>query len=149
MNKLEMAHEYAKELLGGGKNLTPENCDLYIDFISKFCLGLADSMIAEYKKRNTVPEVDKDPYCYSEDFPVCKDEFVVDWSLAPEWAEWFCVPHHLKCGHWSEVEPRIIIGESTKSLQWLIRTPDIDSDDSAPSFNYQGDWKQSSRKRPE
>lgn len=70
-----------------------------------------------------------------------QDEFQVDWSVAPEWASYW-------------------IKTSGKSYAWLSDKPEISEiiphwnieciqKTFAPSFGYQGDWKDSLRKRPQ
>ena len=74
-------------------------------------------------------------------------EFQVDWSVAPEWADWWAVGSLTGQGIWSKTKPVCVningvnywdvgslLGEEYMSI--------------APSFNYRGDWKDSLRKRP-
>lgn len=132
MNKIEMAHDYAKELLGGGKNLTPDNADLYIEFIPKFCFGLAEAMLAENEKRKdkSLPEV-------------LQDEFVIDWSLIDPEINYVAMDFDKKW-HGYQNEPNLRLSEN----QWVLG--DHDSDYVHLLLDgYQGDWKDSLRKRPE
>lgn len=127
MNKIEMAHDYAKELLGGGKNLTPDNADLYIEFIPKFCFGLAEAMLAEDEKRKDkgLPEA-------------LQDEFVIDWDGVSDRYDYWVMDKDGRC-FWYEREPRRDSTEFYQNCDICL----------APDFGYKGDWKQSLRKRPE
>ena len=130
MDKLTMAHEYAIEMAKQGIPL-------------KSCKELgwkyADAMQAEADKRKEkgFPEAIKFPELVAHGF----NEWQPDWSQAPEWAKYW-------------------IKTSGGSFAWLDRKPDISKINPhwnvecfkksfAPSFNYQGDWQDSLRKRPE
>lgn len=65
-----------------------------------------------------------------------KEEWQPDWSQAPEWANWW-------------------VKTPSGETMWCAREPVMLDDyarlfscSPAPSFNYQGDWKDSLRKRP-
>lgn len=122
MNKLQMAHEYAIALINSGS----ENMEF--DKFINLCHNYADAMHAEYEKRKdkSLPEV-------------LKDEFVIDWSQAPDWANWWAMDERHKGTFWYEDEP--MPGRET----WGSNDEYTD----APDFGYKGDWKQSLRKRPE
>lgn len=128
MDKLQMAHEYAMEMARQGIPL-------------KSCLQLgwkyADAMQAEWDSR-----INKDRPCVLHDefqptgYETPTDEWKPDWSQAPEWAKWWAV-------------------DGDNNANWYKRKPSIDDTEfyswkysEAPSFNYQGDWKNSLRSRP-
>lgn len=125
MNKLTMAHDFA--LRGIDMGVLSSNYSL--DLLVAHSWQYADLMLAEDEKRKDkgLPEV-------------LKDAFVIDWGYAPAWANWWSKD---KCGtcFWHEYEPTIVDDQ-----EWYA---DIGIDGTAESFNYQGDWKQSLRKRPE
>lgn len=123
MNKLELAHEWAK-LIGPETNLP-------LDILVDNCFDYAEAMLAEDEKRKdkSLPEA-------------LQDEFVIDWSLSPKWANWWAMDLNKSC-FWFANKPEIINEEEFfddgNGSKHII----------APSLNYQGDWKQSLRKRPE
>lgn len=127
MNKLEMAHEWAK-LVGPKTNLP-------LDILVDNCFDYAEAMLAEYEKRKdkSLPEV-------------LEDDFVIDWKKAPEWAEWWAMDSNGQC-LWHKNKPDPSLHE------WVIDFNNAGGDcykyaGKALDFNYQGDWKQSLRKRP-
>ena len=63
-----------------------------------------------------------------------------DWGQSPEWASWWAMDLDNTQAHWYEVEP------VADSIAWRRRTRTCKQ---APSFGYQGNWKDSIRKRPE
>ena len=72
-------------------------------------------------------------------------EFKIDWSQAPEWANWWAMDEN-KNTSWiySELEQPYT---SDIFLRWFA-VGKFDSAD-APSFGYTGDWRESLRKRPQ
>ena len=68
-------------------------------------------------------------------------EWQPDWSQAPEWAVAFTVDTHGDSMWWSEQPTRT-------SLSWFVDDHIVWRCDSAPSFNYKGNWRDSLRKRP-
>ena len=124
MNKLELAHAFA--LRGIDMEVLSSNYSL--DLLVAQSWKYADLMLAEDEKRKdkSLPEV-------------LIDEFEVDWSLAPDWANWWAMDERHKGTFWYEDEP--MPGRET----WGSN----DEYTEAPDFGYKGDWKQSLRKRPE
>ena len=105
--------------------------------ISALSFEVADAMEAEYNKREKL-EAEKSKVFFdnlipSNSMPL---EFQVDWSQAPDWANW-----------WVRMPSGIFMWCASEPIMFddYVRTF---SSESAPSFNYQGDWKDSLRKRP-
>ena len=105
--KLELAHEYAMLHMD----------DKYIELTVDRAWQYADSMYAELEKRQDTSR------------PDVLNDFEVDWSQAPSWAEWWEINKNGK-GAWC---CKVLGGVGFIS---------------APSFNYQGNWRDSLRKRP-
>ena len=77
-----------------------------------------------------------------------KDKWQPDWSQAPEWANWWVIGSLTKQGIWSEAKPNSVKINGVD--YWEVTSPSGDEHLSvSPSFNYQGDWRNSLRKRPE
>lgn len=119
MNIEEMAHDYAVAMLRTPSSLTGlDDKDIAIA-----AFNLAEAMQAEAEKRK-----DKS-----------SNDFEVDWSQAPDWANWALVFENKKFG-WFENEPYISSqGVRYDGEAWVGNTKTV----------YQGDWKDSLRKRPE
>ena len=119
-NKLEMAHEYALEMLKRGDPEWRIVTDAW---------NLVDAMHLENAERENI---------------VCQDlsqeEWQPDWDQAPKWANWWVMTSK-GVPIWIDSEPRI----SDNGLYWCLPRGNTE----APSFNYQGDWKDSLRERPE
>ena len=128
LDKAKMAHDYAIEMLKRGD---PERS------IAFDAWTLADAMQAEADKRVVkLPDVFFDTKQ--------NEEWQPDWSQAPD----------DKITHWTM--------EKDKRYSWWIGEPKKDSQNhyesienancsfygDAPSFNYQGNWQDSLRKRP-
>ena len=148
MNKLQMAQEYALKML---ENLNPMQIDKPTrDGIAYECFELAEAMLAENDKRVVkLPDVFFDTNK--------NEEWQPDWSQAPEWADWWAMDGFSKKANWWCLS--VMHG-----AMWLSREPictkatwamlnDVKfcaaSFDEAPSFNYQGNWQDSLRKRPQ
>lgn len=95
--------------------------------ISIYAYEIADAMQAESDKRKPkgLPEVLFEP----------------DWSQAPKWARWWYSTSDKKF-QWCSNKPY------QDGCNWFVNCGAIYTLDVAPSFNYQGDWKNSLRKRP-
>lgn len=79
---------------------------------------------------------------------VRQQEWQPDWSKAPEWANWWVIGSLTKQGIWSEAKPNSVKINGVD--YWEVTSPSGDEHLSvSPSFNYQGDWRNSLRKRPE
>lgn len=70
-------------------------------------------------------------------------EWQPDWSVAPKWANWWAMDGDCCCYWHSCVDSPFI-----NSGIFEIANPQGHTSD-APLFNYQGDWKDSLRKRPD
>lgn len=77
-----------------------------------------------------------------------KNEWQPDWSQAPEWAKWWVATANksgkITGGWFCEIKPEfeLVDGPSTyHSVGCMMVLTD--------SFNYQGDWRDSLRKRPQ
>ena len=116
--KLEMAHEYALEMLKRGDPEWRIVTDAW---------NLADTMYLENAELENI---------------VCQDlsqeDWQPDWSQAPEWAKWWVMTSK-GVPIWIDSEPKI----SDNDFYWCLPRGNIE----APSFNYQGDWKESLRER--
>lgn len=135
--KLEMAHEWAIELLRSG---------YHSDDIISCAWQYADAMQAEADKRKSgeFPDVLRGACGEIVAVKVDDIEWQPDWSQAPEWATWWAMDGDKKT-RWiySELEQPYI---GDMFLKWFA-IGRFNSED-APSFDYQGDWRDSLRKRP-
>ena len=150
--KMKLAHEFAMKLVG---NPTTPLKDM--NSIIAASWSYADAMQAEADKRKdkTRPSAlltkDKDGKClhlhHEFGHKKCMDcgaslkKFHPDWNEAPEWANyWIKTSGDLFA--WLERKPRIsnlIGGWNIECIKKQI----------AQSFNYQGNWQDSLRKRPQ
>uniref|UniRef100_A0AAU8KXM2 DUF551 domain-containing protein n=3 Tax=Viruses TaxID=10239 RepID=A0AAU8KXM2_9VIRU len=129
MNKLELAHEYSKVLLTKFETIT-------VDQIVDVSFSLAELMLAENEKRK-----DKSR-------PEVLDEWQPDWSQAPDGANWWAMDESGR-SFWFAYEPYI---SSEYPDEWIFNGKNHGGIGheywKSPNFNYQGDWKDSLRKRP-
>ena len=123
MDKLKLAHDYAMKHLEGKFYTESEQWRVAQAW------EYADMMLAEQEKRT-----DKSR-------PVVLDEFQVDWSQAPDWANWWAMDSNGIC-YWYMIEPRLT---EIFPNEWV--GCGYPTDTQAPSFNYQGDWKSSLQER--
>ena len=141
MNKLQMAHDYAIEMLKRGD---PERS------IAFDAWTLADAMQAEADKRKPIPKLPALQQTFIDGVeqpryaPSC-DEWQPDWSQAPDWANWWCLSV-MHGAMWFSREP--ICTKATWAMLNDVKFCAA-SFDEAPSFNYQGNWQDSLRKRPQ
>lgn len=118
-----------------------------IDDYIKDAWVYANKMQAEADKRNNKETCDKN---IGLDGSVLKPsnsmelEWQPDWSQAPEWAKWWAMDGFSKKGNWYD------------SMPYIDEDPEIEDEWNteetylkAPSFNYQGNWQESLRKRPQ
>ena len=152
MNKLQMAHEYALKML---ENLNPMQMEKPTrDGIVYECFELADAMQAEAdkrekeeaaQKRKEIREILNAPNTFVEREGQHFDdvEWQPDWSQAPDWANWWCLSV-MHGAMWFSREP--ICTKSTWAMLNDVKFCAA-SFDEAPSFNYQGNWQYSLRKR--
>lgn len=91
--------------------------------ISIYAYEIADAMQAESDKRKPkgLPEALFEP----------------DWSQAPKWARWWAIDKD-RLAFWHHTKPKNDDIEFYQCGEFCY----------APSFSYQGDWKNSLRKRP-
>ena len=150
--KLEMAHEYALQL-SKNPSVTATHNDK--DIASR-AWKYADAMQAEADKRECKERTDvlltkdKDGNClhFHHEFghKKCMDcgasleEWQPDWSQAPSGYDWFVVGGCSGKGFFCLVEPSIV-----KDHYWFVGEDCLSVD----KHNYQGDWRESLRKRPE
>ena len=128
MNKLELAHDYAKIML----KISAESGDLFLtntDELAKSIVSssfnFAEAMLAENEKRK-----DKSR-------PEVLDEWQPDWSQAPNESNYWAMDGDGSC-NWYKYEPEI------SGYHWDFGRVTY----SAPDFDYQGEWMDSLRKRP-
>ena len=129
MDKLKLAHDYAMKHLEGKFYTESEQWRVAQAW------DYADLMYAEQEKRTdkTRPDV--------------LDEFQVDWSQAPGWANWWAMDGFSKKANWYIDKP-YIDDDSEVESEWNIDLKtDTETYMCAPSFNYQGDWKSSLQER--
>lgn len=146
--KLEMAHEYAIALINS-------DCEMQFDKFIRLCWNYADAMQVEADKRECKEHTgvfltkDKDGNClhFHHEFghKKCMDcaasleEWQPDWSQAPSGYDWFVVGGRSGKGFFCLVEPTIV-----KDHYWFVGEDCLSVD----KHNYQGDWRNSLRKRP-
>ena len=148
MNKLQMAHEYFLRIVSN-PSVTLRAEDL--QNIQDNAWIYADAMQAEAdkrekeeseKKRADIREMLKANNTFVEREGQHFDdvEWQPDWSQAPDWANWWVMT---KGGFfaWVDSEPRL----SNPHGGWLMSRGKT----AAPSFDYQGNWQDSLRKRPQ
>ena len=142
--KLEMAHDYAMKHI-------QEGWDINYDVLVLDAWQYADAMQAEADKRKPsgLPESLRERHDFTEAIAKGvenyeKEEWQPDWSQAPDWANWWC----LSVMHGAMWFSRELI--CTKATWAMLNDVKFcaASFDEAPSFNYQGDWRESLRKRP-
>ena len=131
MNKLQMAHEY---FMKHGRN----NSWMESDVIDAW--KYADAMQAEADKREPsgFPNVLRGACGEIVAVKVDDKEWQPDWSQAPEWADWWAIDKDL-VSFWHEDKPKF---DEVEFYQCGVFCD-------APSFNYQGNWQDSLRKRPQ
>lgn len=126
MNKLELAHEYAKVMLT--QNITRTDIEL-----AELSFSLAEAMLAENENRQ-----DKSR-------PEVLTDFEIDWDKIPNWANFFAID---KDGlqYIYGYEPYL----SNTCDYWADHKGLVDghSEEVEIIENYQGDWRESLRKRP-
>lgn len=127
--KLEMAHEYAIALINS-------DCEMQFDKFIQLCWNYADAMQAEADKREKEEQ--------SEHVFEAIDEWQPDWSQAPDGYDWWAMDGFSGVANWYKSEPFL---DDDDTNEWNVVLL-IDTYRKAPSFNYQGDWRNSLRKRP-
>lgn len=143
MNKLQMAHDYLRDIVS---NWEYDDSFNPVDEAWK----LADAMQAEADKRKSseFPNVLRGACGEIVAVKVDDMEWQPDWSQAPEWANWWVIGSLTKQGIWSEAKPNSV--RINGADYWEVTSPIGDEHLSvAPSFNYTGDWRDSLHKRPQ
>ena len=130
MNKLQMAHDY---FMKHGRN----NSWMESDVIDAW--KYADAMQAEADKREPsgFPNVLRGACGEIVAVKVDDKEWQPNWIQAPEWANWWCI-NNIGSALFYDEEPRIFNNGFFGNKCCY-----------APSFNYQGNWQESLRKRPQ
>ena len=136
--KLEMAHDYAMKHI-------QEGWDINYDVLVVDAWQYADAMQAEADKREK-EEIEKrsvelrNILDLSNFKPLeCQEEWQPNWSQAPSGYDWFVVGGCSGKGFFCLVEPAIV-----KDHYWFVGEDCLSVD----KHNYQGDWRESLRKRP-
>ena len=120
MNKMQMAHEYAMLHMSNPQYKDVDDLEMV-----QWAFDYADAMQAEADKRSKEEA----------------EEWQPDWSVAPEWANWWYKTSDNKY-QWCSRKPY------QDGCNWFVNCSDIYTLDVSPSFNYQGSWQNSLRKRP-
>ena len=146
MNKMQMAHDFAMNCL---KN--PSYADAKTYNIISSAWTYADAMQAEADKREdkAIPDAilnnekrQQEQTNYHDALvEVGLEEWQPDWSQAPGWANWWYKTSDNKY-QWCSRKPY------QDGCNWFVNCSDIYTLDVSPSFNYQGSWQDSLRKRP-
>lgn len=126
MDKMTMAHEYAM------KHLENSNGNITIASLKSFAWEYAEAMQAEAEKRNRKP------------LPAVQQTFVNGVEqphYAPPQEEWR--------PDWSQAHKAVEGWKANPEGTYSWTSRNGGHVDSAPSFGYQGDWKDSLRKRPD
>jgi len=121
MNKLEMAHDYLKVLL-------TQNTSRTVGEAVETAYALADAMQSEADKRLKTDVGNTDA-----------SEWQPDWSQAPDSAMYWAMDGCGQC-NWYEREPEVC------GSQWDFGSVIEQSD---TGYDYQGNWQDSLRKRPQ
>lgn len=134
MNKLEMAHDYLKVLL-------TQNTSRTVGEAVETAYALADAMQAEAEKREKEKQdkakQEQQNYEDALDSIGAEEEWQPDWSQAPDWANWWCI-NNIGSALFYDEKPRIFNNGFIGNKCCY-----------APTFNYQGNWQESLRKRPQ
>ena len=123
LDKAKMAHDWVMKYGKVDSNYNRENT-------VQLAWDYADAMQAEADKRVVkLPDVFFDAKQ--------NEEWQPNWSQAPEWANWWAADKDL-VSFWHEDKPKFDEIEFYQCGMFC----------DAPSFNYQGNWQDSLRKRP-
>lgn len=132
MNKLELAHDYAKIMLkisAESGDLFLTNTDEIVKSIVSSSFNFAEAMLAENEKRKDKSQ------------PEAIQNYEPDWNQAPDWANWWGVDEDGQ-SHWYDVKPDLDVNE------WAMGLGADDYSKSIEFSQYTGDWQNSLRKRP-
>ena len=154
MDKLKMAHDYLLKTMKETAFVDESDICFFVDTAWKY----ADAMQAEADKRNKAEAAQKRkeiremldaPNTFVEREGQHFDdveEWQPDWSQAPAWANWWAMDADGRSA-WYSYEP--YYGDNRE--YWSDYKNKYDWNDKSlvcPSFDYQGDWKDSLRERP-
>lgn len=141
MNKMQMAHDFAMIAIGLTKGTGTDHAGGLMDWIVSESWKYADAMQAEADKRITEVRIDGVSEEHADALrKACGEEWKPDWSQAPEWATTYT--HDRFGGQWWDIAP-------SKGIDLWLSDPKVPYKcENAPSFNYQGNWQDSLRKRP-
>ena len=143
MDKLTMAHQMALAIQG-----TKLLHDM--ELVSEMAWQYADAMQAEADKRNKAESQEKrkqmrellnacNTFIEKEGQHFDDVEWQPDWSQAPDWANWWALDKDF-IANWFDGKPSVDSG--------YLSFGEAIQCDLSPSFNYQGAWQDSLRKRP-
>ena len=138
MDKLTMAHQYAMLHMSNPQYKDVDDLEMV-----QWAFDYADLMQAEADKRKPKHELPSLQQTFIDGVeqpryaPPC-EEWQPDWSQAPEWANWWAVDKDL-LSFWHEDRPKF---DEIEFYQFGMFCD-------APSFDYQGNWQDSLRKRPQ
>jgi len=131
LDKAKMAHEWAMKY---GKVDSIYNREETV----KLAWGYADAMQAEADKRLKTDVGNTDA-----------SEWQPDWSQAPDWANWWAMDGFSKKANWYIDKPYLDDDYEIESEWNIDLKTNTETYMCAPSFNYQGNWQDSLRKRPQ
>ena len=141
MDKLQLAHEYAKAI-------TP-HVELPMNKFVDLCFSYAEAMLAEEEKRKdkSLPEVlisvNKTFIDGVEQPRYAPENFVIGWHNIPDRFKYWAMDKDGTC--------ILTVNKPTLSCsEWVIDCKDCGGDcyHYTGNFGYQGDWKESLRERP-
>lgn len=154
MDKLTMAQRFAEIFASKIERPDLIQSDDTMKIIALNANKLADAMQAEADKRNhnivdpNEKVEDKSGSCLHFwttfggkdcfDCGISLEEWQPDWSQAPKWANWWVMHSDNGLCYWTASKP---VKKWNKFL--------VGKNEGASTFNYQGDWRKSLRKRPE
>lgn len=134
LDKAKMAHEWAMKHGKADSNHNRENT-------VQLAWDYADAMQAEANKRAV-----KLPDVFFDTKP--NEKWQPDWNQAPAWANWWAMDGFSKKANWYTDKP-YLDDDSEVESEWNIDLKtNTETYMHAPSFNYQGNWQDSLRKRP-
>ena len=140
MNKMQMAHEYAMLHMSNPQYKDVDDLEMV-----QWAFDYADAMQAEADKRITEVRIDGVSEEHADALrKACVKEWQPDWSVAPQGYSWFAIDKDGSCGFYMK-KPF----PSDKFEAWFKDESDFsDFIRINQSFNYQGNWQDSLRKRP-
>ena len=147
IDKEKRAHDYAKILLASGHSFDDS------EHLAREAWELADAMQAESDKRKGVgvPEAIRERHDFTPAINkgferASQVEWQPDWSQAPDGYKWWAFDKFNESAYWYKTMP-YLSEQSESDGEWDIELIDS-SFRAAPSFDYNGDWRDSLRGRP-